>query len=157
VLELARRLAERPPRRSVLLVHFGAEELGLIGSHAFVEHPPVPIEAMTLMVNLDMVGRLNNQRLLVDTRGAPAIRALVDSAIRQTGVRTARGGPGPDRSDHGSFLERGIPTVSLFTDFHSDYHRATDIAALIDGPGMVRVVDVAEAIVRSAASVTPAR
>jgi len=151
VLELARRLADHAPRRSVLLVHFGAEELGLVGSQAFVAHPPVPVTAMTLMVNLDMVGRLRGSRLIVDARGSPGLRALVDSAARLAGVRTSRVRVDPSRSDQGSFLDRGVPTVMLFTDFHEDYHRATDVAARIDYPGLSRVVDVAERVVRTAA------
>jgi Zn-dependent M28 family amino/carboxypeptidase len=57
LLELARRFRDRPARRSILIVNFDAEELGLVGSRVFLDNPPVPRQAMTFMLNLDMIGR----------------------------------------------------------------------------------------------------
>lgn len=152
VLELARRLAARPARRSVIFVNFDAEEWGLVGSGVFVDHPPAPRHAMVLMVNLDMIGRLRRQQLIVDAPTSSAmIRALVDSAAAAVAVRTMWSPVTSERSDHASFRRVGIPAVALFTGYHGDYHRASDIAARIDLPGILKIVDVAEAIVRAAA------
>ncbi|MDF1504342.1 M20/M25/M40 family metallo-hydrolase, partial [Roseisolibacter sp. H3M3-2] len=149
VLELARRLAASPPRRSVLLVHFDAEELGLVGSRVFVEHAPVPTRAVALMLNLDMVGRLRDGRLTVEPSAAPAhVRALVDSAAARLGVRVVRSTSLADRSDHASFAKVRVPALMLTTGLHGDYHRATDVASRLDLAGLARVVDLAEAVVR---------
>lgn len=152
VLALARRLAARPPRRSVLLVHFDAEELGLVGSRVFVANPPVARRAMVFMLNLDMIGRLRRGQLTVDAPATPTyVRAMVDRAAADAGLRVAYSTSLAGRSDHASFGAARIPAVALFTGFHDDYHRATDVAARLDLAGLSRVVDVAEAIVRTAA------
>ena len=152
VLALARRLAARPPRRSVLLVHFDAEEIGLVGSRVFLQHPPVPRGAMVLMLNLDMVGRLQRARLTVDAPASPTrVRAMVDRAAADAGLRVTYSSILTGRSDHASFGRAGIPAVALFTGFHGDYHKATDVTARLDLTGLSRIVDIAETIVRSAA------
>ena len=152
VLELARRLAANPPARSVLLVHFDAEEWGLVGSRAFVQRPPVPFSAVVFMLNLDMVGRLNGRDLLIDgSVGDASSRALADSVARALRVPVARSSVSAGRSDHAVFGSIGVPALSLTTGFHADYHRVTDVASRIDVPGLTRIVDVAEGIVRAAA------
>jgi len=152
VLELARHLAARPARRTVLVVHFDAEEEGLYGSGAFTQRPPVPRAAVKLMVNLDMVGRLRGDRLYIEVaRGGRPVEQLADSATRAAALRPESTGEIAGRSDHASFADWKVPALALFTGFHSDYHRGTDIAARVNVPGIRRVVDVAESIVRAAA------
>ena len=153
VLELARRLAASPPPRSVLLVHFDAEEHGLIGSRAFVLRPPVPASAMVFMLNLDMVGRLYGRDLLIDGSVAdPGTRTLADSVARALRVPAAPSAASAGRSDHAAFGSIGVPALSLTSGFHTDYHRVTDVASRIDLVGLGRIVDVAEGIVRAAAA-----
>jgi Zn-dependent M28 family amino/carboxypeptidase len=136
----------------VLLVHFDAEELGLVGSRVFVQRPPVPLTAMVLMLNLDMVGRLRHRQLTVDAPTSPArVRAIVERAAADARLRVAYSPILDGRSDHASFGAARIPAVALFTGFHDDYHRTSDVAARVDLSGLSRIVDVAEAIVRSAA------
>ena len=150
VLELARRFAARPARRSVLLVHFDAEEAGLVGSRVFVDRPPVALRSIMLMVNLDMVGRLGTGGLTVDATDVGAsIRAAVDTAAAAAGLRPFYSSAIATRSDHASFRRAGVPSLALFTGFHVDYHRATDIARRVDVRGIERVVDVAEAVLRA--------
>jgi hypothetical protein len=152
VLELARRLAAHPARRTVLVVHFDAEEEGLYGSGAFTDHSPVPRAAVKLMVNLDMVGRLRADRLYIEVaRGGRPVEQLADSATRAAALRPMSTAEIEGRSDHASFAEWKVPALALFTGFHSDYHRGSDIAARVNVPGIRRVVDVAESIVRAAA------
>jgi hypothetical protein len=153
LLELARRLAASPPLRSVLLVHFDAEEWGLVGSRAFVQQPPIPSSLMVFMLNLDMVGRLNGRDLLIDGSAADlATRNFADSVSRAVGVPSARTLHSAGRSDHAPFASIGVPAISLTSGFHADYHRVGDVPQRIDIQGLTRVVDVAEGLVRAAAA-----
>ena len=153
VLELARRLAANPPPRSVLLVHFDAEEWGMVGSRAFVQQPPVPASAIVFMLNLDMVGRLHGRSVLIDGSVADAsTRAVADSVARALRVPSAHTSATAGRSDHATFALLHVPALSLTSGFHGDYHRVTDVASRIDVPGLTRIVDVAEGIVRAAAT-----
>jgi Zn-dependent M28 family amino/carboxypeptidase len=150
LLELGRRFAASPAPSTVVLAHFDAEELGLLGSEEFVGNAPIPLDSVGLMLNLDMVGRLRGGPLLVETtEGAEAFRGLLENAARTRGValessRIIRG-----LSDHTSFARRGIPSIALFTGFHDDYHRATDTPEKIDLLGLVSIIELAEEIVRS--------
>jgi hypothetical protein len=157
ILELARRLAAHPTRRSILVVHFSGEELGLLGSQWFVEHSPVPADSMDAMLNFDMVGRLKQNRLIVYGLGtATELPALVDSANVAPKLDLVKQDDGFGPSDHSSFYAKGIPVLHFFTDLHEDYHRATDDVEKVNAPGEVRVVDLAERIVREIAD-RPAR
>ena len=133
ILELARRLAARPPRRSILVVHFSGEELGLLGSQWFVEHSPVPLDSIDAMLNFDMVGRLRHDRLIVYGLGtATELPAFVDSANVAPKLDLVKQDDGFGPSDHSSFYAKGIPVLHFFTDLHEDYHRATDDVEKID-------------------------
>ena len=157
ILELARRLAAHPTRRSIIVVHFSGEELGLLGSQWFVEHAPVSLDSIDAMLNFDMVGRLRKDRLLVFGVGtATELPAVVDSANVAPKLDLVKQDDGIGPSDHSSFYAKGIPVLHFFTDLHEDYHRATDDVDRINAPGEVRVVDLAERIVREIAD-RPAR
>ncbi len=156
VLELARRFAARPARRTVLLVNFTAEEQGLLGSSYFADNSPVALDSVQAMMNIDMVGRLRNDRLIV--YGIGTATALKD--VLQTANKSANGDPALDLSlvpdgygpsDHSSFYAKNIPVLHFFTDVHDDYHRATDDVALVNFDGLVRVVDYAERVARDLA------
>lgn len=155
VMELARRLAARPPRRSVLVLHFDAEELGLIGSRAFVAASPVVRRKIQFMLNLDMVGRLSRGGLEIDKATLmyddPPLLAVVDSAAKALNIRHSYTDKIAGRSDHESFRRGDISAVAFFTGFHSDYHRSTDHVYKLDVRGIGLVTDVAEAVVRFAA------
>ena len=151
VLELARRLSRRPPARSVLFVHFDAEELGLIGSRMFVREPPIPVDSLMLMINLDMVGRLRDQPLIIDIASTGnAFSGLVDTLAMEGGLRLRFSSVYSTRSDHGSFEDVMVPAFAFFTGLHADYHAATDIPAKVDAAGILRIVDLVERLVRVA-------
>jgi hypothetical protein len=157
VLELARIFAARPARRPIVVVHFTAEELGLLGSQWFVEHAPVPLDSVVAMVNFDMVGRLRNDRLIIYGTGtARELPALLDSANVEPKLRLSPVADGFGPSDQSSFYAKGIPVLHFFTDLHEDYHRATDDVEKIDAVGEARVVALAERAVRAIAD-RPAR
>ena len=158
VLELARLLAARPPKRSVLLALFTGEELGLLGSKWFVDHSPVPMDSVAAMLNFDMVGRLADDRLIVyGVETATELPALLDS-VNAAGPRLkVKGiGDGFGPSDHSSFYERNLPVLHFFTDQHPDYHAATDDVERINAAGEARVVDLAHGLARALAD-RPAR
>jgi hypothetical protein len=157
LLELARLFAARPARRSIIVAHFTGEELGLLGSQWFVDHPPVPLDSVAAMVNFDMVGRLRNDKLIVyGVATARELPAIVDSANGSPALTISAVGDGFGPSDHSSFYAKGIPVLHFFTDLHDDYHRASDDADRINAAGEARVVDLAERVVRAIAD-RPAR
>jgi hypothetical protein len=152
VLELGRRLKQRPTRRSIILVHFSGEELGLLGSEYFANTSPVPLASVQAMVNFDMVGRLKNDRLIVYGTGTAAeMAALVDSVGAGSGLAINKVPDGVGPSDHATFYTKDIPVLHFFTDVHDDYHRASDDVERINAEGMLRVVNVAEKAIRALA------
>jgi Zn-dependent M28 family amino/carboxypeptidase len=153
VLELARLIAQRPTKRSVLFANFSGEEQGLLGSAYMVEHMPVPTDSVAAMLNFDMVGRMKNNRLIVyGVATATELPALLDSANAETQLKIAAQGDGFGPSDHSSFYAKNIPVLHFFTDLHDDYHRASDTPDKINAADEARVVSVAERVLRSVAN-----
>jgi hypothetical protein len=150
VMELARLFAKHPTKRSLLLLNFSGEELGLLGSQYFVEHSPVALDSMQIMQNFDMVGRLRNGKLLVyGVATATELKPLVDSVNTATAhFQVAAIGDGYGPSDQSSFYGAGVPVLFFFTDQHEDYHRASDIASKINVEGEARVIDYSVALIR---------
>lgn len=144
LIEVARRLASasgKLPRR-VVFIAFTGEERGLIGSARYCRSPLVPLDKTIAMLNMDMVGRLTDDKLIiqgVDT--ATEFTPIIDSLADQYGFNVTRqpGGFGP--SDHSSFYPHKVPVMHFFTGTHSDYHRPSDDVEKINLPGMRRVAD----------------
>jgi Zn-dependent M28 family amino/carboxypeptidase len=146
LLEVARRFAALPtaPDRGVLFLAFGAEEIGTIGSRYWVEHPTVPRDHVVAMINADMVGRLRDDRLIVDGVGtATGWKPLIDAAAQGLGLDLAFGAEGFGASDHASFTAVRVPVAFFFTGVHPDYHRPSDTADKINAAGEERVVTLA--------------
>jgi len=142
LLEAGRILAGRAADnvRTIVIVAFTAEELGLIGSDYYVKHPARPNEATYAMVNLDMVGRLTDNKLItVGVGSAEELGMLLDSVNTVNGFELSQLDDPWGRSDHSSFYGAKIPVVHLFTDTHSDYHRTTDDWDKINVYGAARV------------------
>lgn len=142
LMEVARQLSARKTslQRRVLFIAFSAEELGLIGSRKYVEDPLVPLRDTVAMLNLDMVGRLRENRLTVYGTGTSAVWPDLLSS-HSTGLKLAiqsrSGGFGP--SDHATFYEKGIPVLHFFTGFHPQYHRPGDDLEHLNIEGMRRI------------------
>lgn len=152
ILELARLLRKNPPRRSVAVLAFSGEEMGLLGSDYLVNHPPFPLDSVQAMLNFDMVGRLRDDRLMVyGTATATELPGIVTAANSEPAFKLNAIGDGEGPSDHASFYRKNIPVLHFFTDVHDDYHKASDDAEKIDVPGMQRVVAYAERIARALA------
>ena len=152
MLAIAQQLAAGPrPARSVLFLAFTGEESGLLGSAYFAAHPTVPLEKLTAMVNMDMVGRLGEAPLIVNgVDTAAEWKTLLEPAAERAGVALAMSGEGYGPSDHTSFYSKDIPVLHFFTNVHGDYHRPSDDWDRIDGDGIERVArivtDVATAV-----------
>jgi hypothetical protein len=153
LVEVARRLAAGPRLpRSVLFAAFSGEERGLLGSGHYTANPAVPLADTVAMVNLDMVGRLAGDKLIVQGTGTgTGLEPLVDRLVAARGLTAAKepGGFGP--SDHASFYAKKIPVLHLFTGAHADYHRPTDTAEKINFDGLVRLADLVTDLVRELA------
>ena len=142
LIQIAGRLAQSPPARTVLFIAFSGEELGLLGSAYYVKQPIYPLRTTTAMINLDMVGRLRNGRLIVyGARTAKEFPALLDSLNWHAGFNLKAQGDGYGPSDQSSFYAAGRPVLHIFTDLHDDYHRTTDDWQRIDPEGFRRVAN----------------
>jgi hypothetical protein len=145
MLELAHRLTREPmeSRRRIVFMAFSGEELGLLGSKHYAREPRFPLETTVAMINLDMVGRLNDDEGLTiyGVESAPTFDGMIDewNAIHKLPVVKDPSGNGP--SDHTSFYEKGVPVLFFFTGLHPDYHRPTDDFEKINVEGMVRITD----------------
>ncbi|MAE70070.1 MAG: hypothetical protein CME06_06335 [Gemmatimonadetes bacterium] len=157
--ELEHLLASADSRRGVALVSFSAEEIGLRGSAHYVKHPPHPIEKTVAVINLDMVGRLSEDRLVVlDAGSSPAWGRWLDEVKGSSRLHLVRGGDAYGPSDQASFLKRGIPGVQLFSGAHSEYHSPADDPDLINAAGGALVAELAAALtVRAATAPTRPR
>jgi aminopeptidase YwaD len=152
VIEISENLASRAPSRSILFTTFGAEEMGAVGSRYLVEHFPVDLDHVQAMINLDMVGRLNEDRQLqVGGIGtSPGFRHLVDSLNAGYGFNLKYSSEGYGPSDHASFYARDVPVLFFTTGGHPDYHTPSDRVEAINLKGEAEVLtfvaDVAEAL-----------
>jgi Zn-dependent M28 family amino/carboxypeptidase len=143
--------------RSILLLAFTAEEMGLDGSREFVKHPTVPADKIAAMVNMDMVGRLRGDELAMSGTGtAEGFADLLRPAVEASGlkVKADPGGRGP--SDHASFYAAGIPVLFLFTGNHGEYHKPEDRGYTVNPYGASKIVALAENLVRTLA-ITPVK
>jgi hypothetical protein len=150
LIELARVLAKSlNPDRSVVFVAFSGEEAGKKGSQHYVtSHKRYPLSQCIGMINLDTVGRLNKQKLLV--LGAGTAREWVHilrGVSYVTGVEVETVNEQLDASDHTSFHTAGVPAVQLFSGPHLDYHRPSDTNDKIDAQGLLKVAAVTKEIV----------
>ncbi len=127
-------------KNNYLFLAFSGEELGLYGSKKFVENPPIDLKKANYMLNMDMVGRLNEEKVLaVNGAGtSPLWKETLDKiAIGGIKVKTTDSGIGP--SDHTSFYLQDIPVLHFFTGQHADYHKPSDDSELINYEGLYDV------------------
>jgi len=160
VLGLARAFAAAGGTpRTLIFMTFAGEEMGLLGSAHYVRHPVIPLDRTVLMVNLDMVGRLRNDRLFVGgADSGQGLRQIVEDAARGSSLDLQLRGDPFSPSDHTSFYSAGRPVLFFFTGAHSDYHRPTDTWEKINAPGLATIaaftMRVVTAVAREAAPPT---
>lgn len=167
MLELARIFSAQgmKPRRTLIFIAFSGEEEGLIGSNYYVNHPIVPLADTVAMINMDMIGRMKENQLIIGGVGtATEWRGWINGENVLSGPQLASNskstlvpfrpltltlnedGFGP--SDHSSFYAKQVPVLFFFTSTHDDYHKPSDTADKINYEDEVRVVSLVERIVK---------
>lgn len=150
VLSIARAMAENPvkPKRSVLFLWFAAEEVGLVGSRYYTDNPILPLDKMTCMFNIDMVGRNEDEgegdsdadneghiHLVGSQRGDTELHDLILQANKYVGFEFEMDMESVwNRSDQVNFYNKGVPVAFMFGGFHPDYHQPSDKVAKINYP-----------------------
>ena len=148
VLAAGRELAKKRMRsRHVMLGFWSAEEIGLIGSNAFVTTPPVPNDQLAAYFNFDMVGRMQDNKLTVQAVGSsPGWRPLIERANVAAGFDLVLQDDPYQPTDVASFNQASVPSLAFFTGTHIDYHKPSDTADKINYEDLDRVVDFAVAL-----------
>ena len=150
LIELARRLAAREKKlpRRIVFIAFTAEERGLIGSARYVKNPTFPLDKTVAMFNMDMVGRLREDKLIIFGTGtAKRFKGQIDKAGKKGGFKVTQKPSGFGPSDHSSFYAKKIPVLHFFTGTHGDYHRPSDDWQKINVVGVNRITDMIEELV----------
>jgi hypothetical protein len=155
VMALAHWFAARSerPKRSIVFMCFSGEELGLLGSDFYAKHPIVPLKQTVAMINMDMIGRLRENKLIVIGSGtATQWDSLLTEANRSAGFQLARSDDGFGASDQQSFYSQGVPVLFFFTGSHSDYHTPTDTVDKINAEGEAKVLGLVAACAEAIAN-----
>jgi len=145
LIELARLLKNsKLDRNNYLFIAFSGEELGLFGSKYFVENPTISLSNINYMINMDMVGRLNDSSRVLTIGGygtSPEWSSLINTKTKKSPfvIKLDSSGTGP--SDHTSFYRKDIPVLFFFTGLHADYHKPTDDFDKINYKGELEVVN----------------
>lgn len=130
-----------------IFLSFSGEEEGLWGSNYFSKNPTIPIENVAFMINMDMVGRLDDEKRIAihGTGTSPVWNQVLDSiTVPAFKINKHESGVGP--SDHTSFYLQDLPVLHFFTGQHEDYHKPSDDADLINYEGLELVVDFIEVV-----------
>ena len=152
LLELARRFGikarEKSLARRLVFIAFTGEELGLLGSARYCKEPVFPLETTIAMLNMDMVGRLKEEKLIVYGTGtSPQWEPELKQFNGDTGFKLIFKPEGFGPSDHSSFYAKKIPVLHFFTGEHADYHKPTDDWEKINIDGVARVADLMEKMI----------
>jgi glutamate carboxypeptidase len=166
LLATARWFRAHPARQSVLFVAFDGEEGGLQGARHFVAHPPVPLDRISTVVNLDMIARGDKNVLFVaGTHHSPALKPIVEDAAGGRAITIAFGHdrpglpPGDDwtqSSDHGPFHTARLPFLYFGVEDHPDYHKPSDTADKIPRAFYVEAVEMVLSTVQRLADMSAA-
>lgn len=183
LIELARRFGAsgRHTGRRIVFIAFSGEEIALLGSRHYVDHPLFPLDKTVFMLNMDMIGRvteveddtpataspipkgadpkgpktkaMRDRLVIYGTGTAKGLDTYVDTVVKPFDFKLLKvpGGTGP--SDHDSFYRKKIPVLFFFTGTHRDYHRPSDTPDKINLPGMKKVIDLVEVIAQHFAGV----
>ncbi|NIJ53028.1 M28 family peptidase [Dyadobacter arcticus] len=146
VLELAKYFSENDvvEKHNYLFITFSGEELGLIGSKRFTEKPTVPLNSISCMINMDMIGRLDeNKGIIISGWGTSKVWGkLIPDLAKSQNLKYTVDSSGIGASDHTSFYLKDIPVVQFFTGGHGDYHKISDDPDKINVDGEARILNV---------------
>jgi hypothetical protein len=152
VLELARLLAPQRSqfKRGILFMDFAGEELGLLGSAEWVKEPTRPLAKAVAMINMDMIGRIKDDKVYVGGIGTGStFKAVLEQAEKDElpqnpPFKIEYSASGYASSDHTSFIGQKIPVLFFFSGLHADYHKPSDTWDKINAPSAVRLLDLVE-------------
>ena len=136
MLDLAAKLIDENKNNNYLFIAFSGEEMGLLGSNFFVKNPTIDISSINYMINMDMVGRLNDENSLAiyGLGTSPIFKQTIKSNNNVFKIIENESGIGP--SDHTSFYLQDIPVLHFFTGQHENYHKPSDDSDLINYKGL---------------------
>lgn len=148
VLELAQYFSENRISTDILFLTFSGEEMGLLGSAHYVAEPTVDLDNALAMINMDMIGRMSENKLLIFGVGTAENWEEIATIANTDSLNLDLVEDGTGASDHTSFYYKDIPVLHYFTDTHSDYHRPSDDTEYINADGeelvlkhLVRVIN----------------
>ena len=149
VLELARLFtAQKPrPKRTLVFMAFAGEEEGLLGSNYYVNHPLLPLANTVAMINMDMIGRMKDRRLIIGGVGTAKEWRDVMSADAEKSFQLTLNEDGFGPSDHSSFYAKQIPVLFFWTGTHNDYHKPSDTFDKINYDDEARILEMVARIV----------
>lgn len=140
MIEIAEKLASSKSslKRSVVVMAFAAEEMGLLGSKYFTANPIVDLEKIVAVINIDMVGRLKetNELMVGGTGTAVESEVILGSLVEDTGLKLSMSPNGFGPSDHATFYMEEIPVFFFSTGAHEDYHTPKDDIDAINFEGL---------------------
>ena len=149
VLAIGEKLAAGTRKRNVLLAFWSGEELGLLGSAAYVKGPSVPLDQTSAYLNFDMVGRMQDNKLTIQATGTSGNWGrMIEQANVAAGFDLLLQADPNQPTDVASFYQAGLPCLAFFTGTHVDYHKPSDTADKINYEDLDRVVDFAAAIAK---------
>lgn len=149
VLAIAERLAAQPRARNVAVHFWSGEELGLVGSAAYVNAPTVPLSQLAAYFNFDMVGRMQDNKLTVQATGtSPTWGRLIEQANIAAGFDVLVQPDPYQPTDVASFNQAGVPCLNFFTGTHVDYHKPSDTVDKIAFDDLDRIVAFATTLTR---------
>ena len=121
---------------------FAGEELGLLGSSYYTNHPKFPLERAVAMINMDMIGRLRDSKVYIGGVGSGSnLKATVEEVLPKHHLNIDfSDSTGYGSSDHTSFTAKQVPVLFFFSGLHADYHRPGDTWEKIDAPGTVKLL-----------------
>jgi Peptidase family M28/PDZ domain/PA domain len=129
VLELARLVSplKGQLQRGILFMSFAGEELGLLGSAAWVKDPTKPLDEAAAMINMDMIGRIKDNKVYIGGAGTGStFLKVLDEAHGDSTLKFEISSSGYSSSDHTSFISKRIPVLFFFSGLHADYHKPSD-------------------------------
>lgn len=141
LIELAEYFSEYRPTTDMLFLAFSGEEMGLLGSAHYVEEPTVELESAVAMINLDMIGRMEDEKLIIFGTGTSADWEDILLVANTDSLNLDLVEDGTGASDHTSFYYKNIPVLHYFTDTHSDYHRPSDDVDYINYEGIAAAMN----------------
>jgi len=157
MLELAEKFAmnEGSHPRSILFIGFSGEEMGLLGSKYFTENPGIDLSKVNAMINLDMVGRLQETGVLQISGAGTSeeFKNLIATRLDTTAIKLNITDEGYGPSDHSSFYGKNIPVLFFTTGPHLDYHTPGDTYDKINFEGMITISDLVYKITSDLVSV----